>query len=410
MQHPSAEYMDLPFEKAIDFFREKVALPTRRWDDLQRGMHSRAFVVAGVTRTELLGDLRGAVDKAISKGTTLAEFRKDFDAIVARHGWNYKGMRGWRTAVIYDTNLSTAYAAGHYARMTEPAVLAVRPYWKYLPSSSQHKRPEHVQWYGIVLRHDDPWWQTHYPPNGWGCKCGVMSMSNREFERSKGRLRTEAPEEGTYDYANKRTGEVSQVPVGIDPGWDYNPGQAAWGQRLSDQAMAEFKTMKADAWESMTPWTWQDFGLPEKLQPVAPIAKIGPRLSDQAASAAAVAETIGAPEQVFSLEANGFRYDLLVNAETLGRYIDIESTPYLPFIPEVLNDPQEVWLRFERHKGTGKIVLRQRIIKAIDMQPDGVVLVAEAKNGWLESWTVLSDQQLLDSDEIRSGKLVYRRD
>jgi hypothetical protein len=39
------------------------------------------------------GDFRVAVEKAIAEGTTLQEFRKDFDAIVATHGWSYKGSR-----------------------------------------------------------------------------------------------------------------------------------------------------------------------------------------------------------------------------------------------------------------------------------------------------------------------------
>jgi hypothetical protein len=37
-------------------------------------------------------------------------------------------------------------------------------------------------------------------------------------------VRTKAPDLGTRQWVNKRTGEVQRVPVGIDPGWDYNPG------------------------------------------------------------------------------------------------------------------------------------------------------------------------------------------
>lgn len=166
---PSAKYLNLPFDEAISFFRQKLLnLPTERWNDLWKDQHAAAFVVAGAMKGELLADLRGAVDKGIADGTTLAEFRRDFDKLVERHGWKYKGNRGWRTATIFNTNLSTAYAAGHWEQMTDPDVLATRPYLRYVGTSSKDPRPEHLAWAGVVLLADDPWWRTHYPPNGWG--------------------------------------------------------------------------------------------------------------------------------------------------------------------------------------------------------------------------------------------------
>ena len=63
-----ADYGDLPFEEAIAFFRGKVNLPTATWLDIQKGMHARAFVVAGAMQTRLLEDFRAAVSSAIAKG------------------------------------------------------------------------------------------------------------------------------------------------------------------------------------------------------------------------------------------------------------------------------------------------------------------------------------------------------
>jgi len=231
----AAEYIKLPFSQAIDYFRRKVNLATDAWDDIWGEMHTRAFVVAGATKEALLDDLRTAVDKAISTGTTLAEFRKDFDTIVKKNGWSYNGERGWRTAVIYDTNLSVAYSAGRYRQMSLPAVKSVRPYFRYLPSSSADKRAEHIAWYNLVLPQDDPFWDAHMPPNGWGCKCGVTSVSVRELARlqqeeadSPYPIRTAAPEVQMVEHVNKKTGQVLSVPEGIDPGWDYNPGKNPW--------------------------------------------------------------------------------------------------------------------------------------------------------------------------------------
>ena len=220
----------LPFDEAVEFFRRKLDLPTRRWIDLVGEAHDRAFVVAGAVQVELLADLRRAVDRAIANGTTLQDFRKDFDAAVAKAGWAYKGSRGWRTKVIYRTNLRTSHAAGRYAQMTSAAVVSRRPLWRYRHGGAVEPRPKHVAgppsgWNGLVLRHDEPFWTTHYPPNGWGCSCFVQTLSEADLDRL-GIEVGEAPEVGTYEHVDRQTGEVHDVPVGIDFGWDYAPGRS----------------------------------------------------------------------------------------------------------------------------------------------------------------------------------------
>lgn len=415
----AAQYMNLPFDEAIDFFRQKVSLPTESHDDLVAGMHSRAFVVAGATKSELLLDLRKAVDEAISEGTTLADFKRNFDSIVQEHGWNYKGGRGWRTAVIYDTNLTVAYSAGRYQQMSSPAVRAVRPYLRYLKSRSATPRKEHEKWYNLVLRYDDPFWDTHYPPNGYGCKCGVTSVSGRELERLEKEeadggypIHTKAPELETYEHLNRKTGEVKQVPIGIDPGWDYNPGQAAWGKQLSRKKMSESQAQKSDTWEQLTPGSWQTYGLPKTLELAEPKAEVGPKITDANLATQSLQKILGGEEKVFSLQGNdGFRYDLLVNAETLIDHIDLNRTPYLPLIPEVLTDPDEVWMRFDRHKATNRVVLRQRVIKMLSLPKGkkGMLTVFEAENGWITAWTMFPVTKTSYTNKQRSGVLMYSR-
>lgn len=62
-----AHYGSLPFEEAIAFFRSKINLPSERWADVWREQHNVAFMVAGAIKTDLLADLRQAVDAAIAE-------------------------------------------------------------------------------------------------------------------------------------------------------------------------------------------------------------------------------------------------------------------------------------------------------------------------------------------------------
>lgn len=216
---------------AIRFFRQKVNMPSKRWGELEAQAHGTQFAVAGATSRALLDDFRKAINKALVDGTTLSEFRKDFDGIVKRRGWAYNGSPGWRSAIIYETNLTTAYAAGRYQQMTTPEALDIYPYWRYRHHACQHPRPQHVAWDGMILPADDPWWNTHYPPNGWRCHCTVEPVSRRDLKRYNWTV-SDAPPLNEKPWRNPATGKIVQVPDGIDPGFQSNPGRDwALGER-----------------------------------------------------------------------------------------------------------------------------------------------------------------------------------
>jgi hypothetical protein len=94
-----------------------------------------------------------------------------------------------------------------------------------------HPRVQHVAWDGLVLKADDPWWNTHYPPNGWRCHCSVSPVSDHGMSRMGRTGPDKAPPVDMRPWRNPHTGKVVEVPRGIDPGFGYNPG-AAWQGRV----------------------------------------------------------------------------------------------------------------------------------------------------------------------------------
>lgn len=200
--------------------RTRNLVPTKTWRDLMRGQHDRAFVVAGVTSANLLKDFASAITVAIQKGTGIEAFRKEFDALVAAYGWEYNGSRNWRTRVILRTNVATSYAAGRLAQLRDPDLSKIAPYWVYIHSGAEHPRLDHKSWNGQARLADDPWWKTHYPPNGWGCGCSVTAASERDIARN-GWSKGPFPDDGS------RVIDGREVPNGIGEGWDYMPGDSA---------------------------------------------------------------------------------------------------------------------------------------------------------------------------------------
>lgn len=227
----TAQYGSLKFTQAIDFFKNKVDMPTERWADVWRDQHNLAFMVAGATKTDLLADMRQIVDQAIADGKSLNWFQKEFKGLVKKHGWDHTGSAAWRANVIYSTNMRQSYNAGRYNQ------LQTFEYWRYAHGDSRNPRLHHKVHHGKILPKSSPWWNVWFPQNGWGCKCKVFGESKRSLER-KGLKVSDEPIINTREWTDKKTGEVHYVPEGIDPGFDYSPGKVDQATKLKEQRAA----------------------------------------------------------------------------------------------------------------------------------------------------------------------------
>lgn len=242
-----------PPQEALDYFRSKGLAVGFDYRDVWRQEHAVAFTVAKAMTYDVLTAIRGEVDRALAEGRTYREFEKDMIPRLQQLGWwgkqnmidpktglPVKAQLGSprRLKTIYRANLRTARAAGQWerAQRTKEAL----PYFEYLLGPSERHRDEHAAIAGTILPVDDPFWDSHYPPNGWGCKCHLRQITRQEATRKGGEShRPNVPER---EWLNKRTGEVERLPQGIDPGWDTSPGKARAEQanRKLDQSEKAF--------------------------------------------------------------------------------------------------------------------------------------------------------------------------
>lgn len=234
------ELKPLPPEEALRYFRAKGFRTSFAWQDVWQHEHARAFTVAKGMKLDVLQDIRAAVDKALAEGRTLEQFTKELQPLLEEKGWwgrqrmkdpldgKIKSVQlgsPRRLQTIFQVNLRTSYAAGKWAQIER--VKERRPWLRYVAVLDNRTRDEHRKWHGTVLPVDDPWWKTHYPPNGWNCRCTVQQLSDRDLDRFNYTPDDKAPPSPTRPWTNKRTGEVVRVPDGIDPGFAYNVGEAA---------------------------------------------------------------------------------------------------------------------------------------------------------------------------------------
>lgn len=252
----SVDVVDLPDAEAVAHFRAKRQREDWRWSfdwrDVSAEEHLVQFTAAKAMRLDVLDALRAEVDKAIAHGTTLREFTTALQPRLQALGWWGMGEMAdpatgerrlvelgtpRRLKIIFDTNLRMAHARGRWERID--ALKERMPYLRYVATLDDRTRPEHRRWHGTVLPADDPWWRTHFPPNGWRCRCAVQQLSEGDLRR-RGREVTPRPAGGEREWVNRRTGEVQRVPAGIDPGFQHNVGQLdreAAARRLLDDKL-----------------------------------------------------------------------------------------------------------------------------------------------------------------------------
>lgn len=242
----AAVIQPLPPTAAIAALRRRgrVLDPSFAWQDRWQDDHAAMFTVAKSTGFDVLKDIHGALEAALSEGRTPRDFAKNLTPVLQEKGW--WGRRSVldpetgemvsaqlgsprRLKTIFDANMRVSYAAGHWESFEQNK--AARPFLRYVAILDDRTRPEHRALHNLVLPVDHPTWNVWAPPCGWNCRCTLQSLSQRDVDRlvGEGELLTfEPPQIEMREWTNRRTGEVQWIPEGIDPGWAHNPGKAGY--------------------------------------------------------------------------------------------------------------------------------------------------------------------------------------
>ncbi len=118
-------------------------------------------------------------------------------------------VTGAAIETAFRTQAQLAYSAGRWSVDQSAAVQEILWGYKYVTVGDARVRPAHRALEGFKARKDDPIWKTHWPPNGYNCRCQTIPI----FEETTERL---PPPLATID--------GQQVVPGPDKGFFYNSG------------------------------------------------------------------------------------------------------------------------------------------------------------------------------------------
>ena len=233
-----------PNEAAVAYIKGKAVADPKNFGNLPDQLKQRAFAVAGIEQMDALKRIRDAVAK-LPAGANWDEAKKEIAEVISTYtGVDKKAARARAEHTLRMQGFQAYAVARHQEQMSTIDVL---PYWKYVTVGDNRVRAAHAKLDGKVLRADDSWWKTHYPPWDWGCRCIVESLSERQAKREGISEHNDMPtpeRSGTFSFDPSYAGiTIDQIAASNDDAY----------MRLFS-AKASQGTVQADGREPETMW------------------------------------------------------------------------------------------------------------------------------------------------------------
>lgn len=326
-----------------------------------------------------------ALNTMVKESTTFADFKRNVDSSGVMANYN----RAW-LETEYQHAVNVGMQSSRYHQLMRDA--EALPYWEYRTQGDGQVRPAHRDLDGKLFKANDPVWDKIYPPNGWGCRCTVLSVAwpddRTVLSEDEGlrilRLHPEEykrMEEGSWLHNRAKTQVVFDLNMAYrDELKKKDPASFKFGVKQSyGRSDMDFASLKAA-------------GLPTRQQTITDNKQAEQWFKDRANAA----DKDGAP--------------VLVMKDHAGRTIHIDEKHFVghlsgghradrhqvaDLIPEVLAAPDEVWVQQgqREQKGLNYVKFYEQGIMRVTVETDGDVLKVVT---WTGDW----------NDQQRSGLLI----
>jgi SPP1 gp7 family putative phage head morphogenesis protein len=202
----------VPHTEASDFIKDKPAVSRAVFEQMLPEVRARTFLVSGLVPLDIAQKLRDRIadipdggdwDKAKrdiadslspffqpdvaaknAEGNLMSDSERQAAAQAAAER---------RSELLLRTHGYQAYSAAQYNVLERQK--DVFPFWRYQTAQDDRVRDSHAALEGVVLPANDPFWQTHFPPWDFNCRCTVVPLSDADVAEISQEDKSKPPEE-----------------------------------------------------------------------------------------------------------------------------------------------------------------------------------------------------------------------
>lgn len=194
---PRPSFLSMPFDEAIAAFLERRLISPEEFRALSDAARTRAFTATRLATDGLRERALRLLVESLQQGTTLQDFARQLRT--EEIGLGVTPSDSFYLETVYRTNVQSAYGAGRYRQITSPVVRAARPFVQYRTAGDSRVRESHRLLNGRIFRQDDPEWSRYAPPNGYACRCGVVTLRESQVDPSRVVSARDLPAEAAPD-------------------------------------------------------------------------------------------------------------------------------------------------------------------------------------------------------------------
>lgn len=172
--------MTSPNVEAAAFIRGKTAVAREVFDKMLPELKARCFTVAGLESANTIRLVRDRLAE-LPEGGDWESIKKDIVAELSPYLSDEVAEK--RADMLIRIHGFQAYQATQWT--LDQRTKDTHPYYLYRTAQDDAVRDSHSALDGIILPMDDPFWDTHYPPWDWGCRCEVIAISEDDAQAAR---------------------------------------------------------------------------------------------------------------------------------------------------------------------------------------------------------------------------------